>query len=213
MILIAVTSPAVDIDTDSEADRICRLLNEGVVDYVHIRKPSADSKDVSKLLSMIPETIHQSLTLHEHYELAEKFPIGGLHLKSSGDYISLPKFNVEGRRLRLSKSMHSLDEINEISEEDCYTYVSLSPVYDSLSKTGYMSHFSLEDPWLRFSIKTAGLKGTNVMALGGVVPTKLSELHEVGFDGAMMLGYIWNNPEGFDNVIDTIKNMRRCYSI
>ncbi|HXD94336.1 MAG TPA: thiamine phosphate synthase, partial [Bacteroidia bacterium] len=68
-----------------------------------------------------------------------------------------------------------------------YEYVFLSPVFDSISKTGYKSNFDLENlkPFLK--------KHKNVIALGGVNTKNIELIKQVGFSGAAFIGAVWQN--------------------
>ena len=69
-----------------------------------------------------------------------------------------------------------------------YVYMSLSPIFDSISKKGYKAAFSaaeLEEARLR------GIIDQRVMALGGVTFDKINEVKRMGFGGAMILGDAW----------------------
>ena len=93
----------------------------------------------------------------------------------------------------MTKSCHSLDEI---SLAEGYDYVTLSPIYDSISKAGYKAKFDID------SLRPV-IAGRKVIALGGVTPEKFGELAEKGFSGASLLGYIWNGD--FDTSLLLIK--------
>lgn len=67
-------------------------------------------------------------------------------------------------------------------------YVFLSPIFDSISKSGYRSAFSyarLRDAADR------GVIDEKVVALGGVTFDKIPLLSSLHFGGAAMLGAIW----------------------
>lgn len=73
--------------------------------------------------------------------------------------------------------------------KDKVDYIFLSPVFDSISKSGYSSAFTHEQ------LAEAALRGIidhRVFALGGVTPDKYSFLQRYHFGGAAMLGAIWN---------------------
>lgn len=174
---IAITSPD---PVTNEADKIIRLFEEGF-DIVHIRKPDASIRDIRNLVEDIPYKWRGQLILHGHFELLNDFNLGGVHLNSRCP-IAPPTAK------SISRSCHSFTEINELEksgELSSLRYVTLSPIYDSISKPGYNSNFSLDE------IKR-NIEGKNVIALGGVTPDKLQELSDAGFAGAAMLGAIWN---------------------
>ena len=96
----------------------------------------------------------------------------------------------------VSRSCHSLEEASSPA-----AYRFLSPVFDSISKTGYRAAFDLGS--LR------GKVDETFVALGGVTPDRLPLLADIGFGGAAFLGYIWQgNPA--DN-LKTIQNI--CCSL
>jgi thiamine-phosphate pyrophosphorylase len=66
--------------------------------------------------------------------------------------------------------------------------VSLSPIYDSISKQGYRAAFTREE-----LLKAAqdGIIDNKVYALGGVTFSRLEEVKALGFGGAMILGDAW----------------------
>ena len=66
-------------------------------------------------------------------------------------------------------------------------YVTLSPVYPSISKPGYESQVNLIAE-VRAADKTAL---PPLIALGGVTFEKLDELRNAGFAGAAMLGALY----------------------
>ena len=162
-ITIVITSPD---EVSDEASRISELLSSGKTDFVHIRKPYSSIRDVRNLIENI----------HGHFALLDEFSLAGAHLNSR-----CPDAPYNARSL--TRSCHSLSDLHDL---DRYEYVTLSPVYDSISKSGYKSAFDIG------TIK-GKLPPGKVIALGGVTPDRFSELKEAGFAGAAMLGAVWGN--------------------
>ena len=85
--------------------------------------------------------------------------------------------------------LHSCHTLEEVSRNKLKSdYVFLSPIFDSISKQGYHSAFT------RKQIAEAhrqGLIDERVMALGGVTFSKIEEVKQMGFGGAMILGDAW----------------------
>jgi len=84
-------------------------------------------------------------------------------------------------------SAHSFEELKEMGNREI---VLLGPVFDSISKRGYKSKFSKEE--LKAGISQWHGKA-KLYALGGINAENISELKELGFDGAAVLGGVWND--------------------
>ena len=111
----------------------------------------------------------------------------------------------DGWQGHVSRSCHSLEEVKQY--KNACDYVFLSPIFDSVSKQGYVSAFAYE------TLKQAsgdGIIDGKVVALGGVTPDKISRLRSLNFGGAAMLGCVNNLatlPE--DGQIEALKVMRQ----
>ncbi len=182
MKLIAITTPTF---WHRETDAICCLLDSGWT-RVHIRKPSATKTQIAKLIVKIPEKYRQRLSLHDHFELALEYNLGGVHLNHRNP---LPP---DGWKGLISKSCHSIEETARSSHLD---YVTLSPIFDSISKAGYRSQFS------QIELREANL--SKVYALGGVTLSKIEKLKELGFSGAAMLSEAWKTMETLQFITHT----------
>lgn len=166
---------------DGEAEQIVQLLHSSV-DLIHIRKPESKAEEVEKLIMSIPSEYYPRLVLHDHHDLAMKYHLHGVHLNGRNPQ---PPHGWEGS---VSKSCHSLEEVKEWKEK-C-DYVSLSPIFDSISKQGYHAAFSSAE------IEEASRQGIidkKVLALGGVTFNKIDDVLRMGFGGGMILGDAWKN--------------------
>ncbi len=174
LIKIAITPEEIK---DFEPRMICDIIDAGW-DMVHLRHPDATFRDMRNLIEAIPQHYHRKLRLHGHFELLNSFNLGGIHLNRRCP--SVPTY-YNGPH---SRSCHDLDELK--NREDC-DYVTLSPIFDSISKTGYKAAF---DKKILERIDKTGSSGVkiNVIALGGVTPDKISELNTLDFDGFAVLG-------------------------
>lgn len=174
---------------ENESGMIERLLDNGL-DYIHIRKPGASREDLKNLIEKIHPQYHHRLKLHDHYDLAEKYNLGGVQMNSRNPEPLSDK-------LKISRSCHSLDEIEAFgAAHPDYEYATLSPIFNSISKKGYVSAFNLDD-------LTDKIRDKNVIALGGITPSTLPKLREAGFAGAAMLGCIWSNVDEFCKLLKT----------
>lgn len=166
---------------DGEAEQIVQLLHSSV-DLIHIRKPKSKAEELERLIMSIPSEYYPRLVLHDHHELAMKYHLHGVHLNGRNPQ---PPMGWEGS---VSKSCHSLEEVKEWKGK-C-DYVSLSPIFDSISKQGYHAAFSSTE------IEEASRQGIidkKVLALGGVTFNKIDDVLRMGFGGGMILGDAWKN--------------------
>ena len=120
---IVITWP---VSLPGESEHICRLLDGGI-DFVHLRRPDAGEEEMRRLVESIREDFHSRLILHSHFRLIKEYGLGGAHL--NGRWPDAPGFSTQ-----LSCSCHSLAELECAPR---FRYVTLSPVYPSISKPGY----------------------------------------------------------------------------
>jgi len=164
---------------EREAFFINKFFADGL-ETLHLRKPKARFSDYERLIQQIDSYYHNRIVVHDYFELALKYSLKGVHLNSRN-----PK-KPEGFLGTVSKSLHSSLEVE--SEKDKFDYVSLSPIFDSISKQGYNSKFSIQE--LK-KLKNKGVIDDKVYALGGVTFENLSIVESLGFGGAMILGAAW----------------------
>ena len=171
-----------------EAERIVQLLSGGAADIVHIRKPLLDNPDrlenlekLERLIQALPSELYHRLVLHDQHQLAVKYHLRGVHLNSRNPQPP------EGFNGAVSISCHSLAELAECRKQP-YAYMSLSPIFDSISKPGYRSAFTAQQI---AEARQQGLIDERVMALGGVTFEKVNDVLKMGFGGAMILGDAW----------------------
>ena len=192
--VIVITKPEF---FEGEAEQIVQLLDSGRADLVHIRKPGlgslADSarglelaelaglERLERLIQALPARVYGRLVLHDGHQLAIKYGLRGVHLNSRNPE---PPAGWSGA---VSISCHTLSELSECRRKP-YAYMSLSPIFDSISKRGYYSTFT---PDVIAAAHKVGLIDERVMALGGITFDKITEIKEMGFGGAMILGDAW----------------------
>lgn len=161
---------------DDEAARISHLLRSGKWDIAHLRHPYASLRDMRNLIEAIPQQLHHCLRIHGHMHLAAEFNLGGLHLNRR---CPMPPSFYNGP---ISRSCHSLDEV--MVSTDC-DYVTLSPIFDSISKQNYHAGFTHEELMRINDIATP-----HVIALGGITPQRLPLLNKYNFAGYAVKGAI-----------------------
>lgn len=192
MRLIVLTDAAF---TPGEEEVIRRLMDAGI-ERIHLRKPAASEAEMRRLVESLPAACYPRLSLHDHLPLAAEYGLGGVHL--NGRNPEAPA----GFRGLVSRSCHSFEELAESAPATDYRF--LSPIFDSISKSGYRAAFSEE------ALRDAAARGIidgGTFALGGVDPARLPQLRAWGFGGAVMLGCIWRDTsrEGLRRTLNEIQ--------
>lgn len=195
--LIVITTPDF---FQGEADLLVRLFEEGLM-YLHLRKPGCHRADIKSLLDEIPSVYYARIRLHDCFEVTSTYPLGGVHLNRRNSQIPT------GFKGCISRSCHSLQEIEKYSDCD---YLFLSPVFESISKEGYGSGFSIE------ALQKASAQNIihdQVIALGGMSTTTIPRIRQLGFGGVAVLGALWGNTPSAEqsaNIIKHYKQLQLC---
>lgn len=189
---IMITTPEIRAD---EPRRIRLALEQGW-DGVHLRHPDATITDIRKIIEAVPQRFHGRLHLHGHFALVNEFNLGGLHLNSRCP--EAPE-NYSGP---LSRTCHSVDEVIAADRTGRYSYLTLSPIFPSLSKQGYGPTSELAADIARLA--DAGV-ATPLIALGGITPETVAKLNSDVFSGVAVLGYLADaDDEDFTKRLNTI---------
>lgn len=173
---IVITSPGF---LQGEADFIDRLFNHGL-DRLHLRKPGAGIGECRRLLDGISREWLPRIVVHDNFGLCREYGLGGVHLNGRNP---MAPPNHEGS---VSRSCHSLEEISRYKGE-C-DYLTLSPIFNSISKQGYMAAFG---PGQLAAARDSGLIDRRVIALGGVTLENIPRVKELGFGGVAIIGDVW----------------------
>lgn len=171
--LIVITAPEF---FDGETEILNQLFESGLM-RLHVRKPQSQRQEVEKLVSEIDSNFKERVTIHYYSELVSEMGLGGMHfsypqireVKASGEYT-------------ISCSLHQWKELNEVQDKIDYCF--MSPVFDSISKAGYLANESL---------KQIPPSAKNVFALGGITETNYEEVLGRGYRGIAVMGYLWTN--------------------
>ncbi|MGM9802708.1 MAG: thiamine phosphate synthase [Muribaculaceae bacterium] len=178
MIIVGITSEDAIGD---EPLRVQMAIDAGV-DYVHVRKPNFSDQLMRTYLNAIQPSYLSHITLGSNRHLANEYAVGGVHIK--GNEPALNAFS--NLNVRLSKSCHIIQEV-----EDCppgYSYCFLSPIFNSISKPGYQSHFTLSE---LTQYANQGLL-QRVVALGGLTPSNVAQIRHLPFCGFAFSGHLFS---------------------
>ena len=194
MKLVVISNPEMVVD---ESIIINNLFQLGLK-YFHIRKPNHNATQISKLIEEIHPQYYSYISLHQHHQLAKEYGIKRLHYteqaRAESDIQKL-QTQIDAGYI-LSTSIHNLTLLPTFK---LFDYVFYGPVFNSISKPGYKSNVPAD-----FKLNKDYPK-PDVFALGGVDALGLKKLKVMNFDGAVVLGTIWNEP---DKAITNFKHLK-----
>lgn len=170
MLYIVITLPYF---WEGEAEAITRMFEEGL-ERLHIRKPGSTAEQREALLAAIPACYHDRIVIGDKL-------MGRMATGKDGD-------------TAVGHACHTIDELREwqtkFNQPDSkLQYLSLSPIFDSISKAGYKAAFSHEE---LLAAKEEGIINEHVMAMGGICNKNIAEALSYGFGGVMVLGDAWS---------------------
>jgi len=165
------------------------VLNAGVY-KLHIRKPNASRQIISPMVAQIPVELRKNVVMHHHTDIADRFGLGGVHLRF--------RESSSGNNRAVSCSVHSWEDARTIKND--YDYYFMSPVFDSISKSGYKKNDNLTEV-------PADLPNKKVYALGGVTASNAGLALQYGYYGVAALGYVWEEP---NQAVGRVKELLRA---
>ena len=174
-------------DLKDEIEVLVELFNLGLTTY-HLRKPEWPAEKTQQWISLLPKEFYSRVVLHNHFELAKKFELKGIHLseknKPEAGYLSKYKIT--------SASFHTLEDLR--ANAFPYEYVFLSPIFNSISKAEYKSNFDLGLlAGVLNAIKLQNTSAPKIFGLGGINSQNILALKSAGFSGAALLGSVWQS--------------------
>lgn len=179
-----------------EINDLIKLFESGV-GYIHIRKPNSSLDQLLGMISKIPQLYISRVVVHLTLDMVIPFgassiskQINRIHISGweSGNFDHLlDVVKSVGRSYTISAPVHSLESFYRI--RDLVDEVTLSPIYDSISKVGYSSGWS-ED---QIEQVLADRGSVRMIALGGISESNIDEVFDAGFDDALLMGAVWNS--------------------
>lgn len=170
-----------------EAEQLEGLLEAGL-GRLHLRKPVAEPAELEGLVRRLAPRWSERLVLHGGRELALRHGIPNVHgsvdlcdgrgRSGGGPYVG------GGEGLVISTSVHSWEEFGLLPEGLAYAFI--SPLFDSISKVGYLANAEL--------LRRPNPGPCLPVGLGGVNAETLGEMVRLGWKGAAVLGWIWEEP-------------------
>ncbi|MGV3507931.1 MAG: thiamine phosphate synthase [Sphingobacteriaceae bacterium] len=172
--LIVISSPDFFI---GEAKMLNQLFESGLTRF-HLRKPESRKEELRGLLSEIDFNYRKRITMHYHLDLVTEMELGGMHFS----YPQIKNQVKSNNAYSVSCSLHKWDELFEVRQTIDYCF--MSPVFNSISKSGYQANEALN--------KVPAF-AENVYALGGITANNCKTALDMGYSGIAILGYLWED--------------------
>ena len=180
-------------DRADEQETVEALFEAGLERY-HLRKPTWSAERTAGLLGSLPPLWRRRVIAHGHHDIARSLGAGGIHFRDDGRAPEDPGLQ-KGTGGFASRSCHDVGTVR--ASLGRYDAVFIGPVFASLSKPGYGPMQPQARDALRtlLAARTKPQRSTEVVALGGVTMHTLADCHVLGFDGAAVLGAVWDAPD------------------
>ncbi|GAA4275346.1 thiamine phosphate synthase [Aquimarina mytili] len=188
--LIVLTS---EKPLQDEAQQINNLFDAGL-EILHLRKPTFTIDGYRSLLNLIEIKYHNRIMTHQFPELTLEYTLRGIHLQEQArldleDALAVTTKVYKNKGFSVSSSFHSIEDIKNCPVD--FDYVLLSPVFGSISKSGYEGK----------EFDVTALKET-VIGMGGINENTLQETYKLGFKGVGVLGGVWNTKNSLTSFLE-----------
>lgn len=177
MKLVIMTKPQFFV----EEDKILATLFEEGMDNLHLRKPNSSPMYSERLLSLLSESCHRHITVHDHYYLKNEYGLGAIHIDDPA--APMP----EGYKGHFSRTCTAVSQLKEAKRKA--EYVFLKGFADSLSDPTAHAAFTQEE---LEKAADDGLIDRHVYAMGGICMENIRQVRELGFGGVVVCGDLWN---------------------
>lgn len=200
MRLIVIT-PAKDVENELT---IVNALFAAGLQLLHLRKPKYSIEQYRDYIRSVDPSYHARIIVHDHFVLFAEFGLSGIHMNSAMKadrqlWLDIPFIALSS----VSASFHSWDEL--MANDLRFRYIFISPVFDSISKQGYQAGVDLAGAkQTKLLSRSQNKYLPQIVGLGGVRMNKIVELKENGFDGAAMLGYVWQSADPVQRFRDAL---------
>lgn len=208
MELIVITPP---VDINDEISLVKEMFKSGLY-RLHLRKENSGIDAYRNYLQQIPAVFNSQVSVHDYPELLKEFPGIGFHCKTSvwkdekrlNEVLSFSSSSI------MSASFHSWDEMLQVRSD--FDYAFISPVFNSISKPGYPSNIDITKVKTTKQHLNSNQKNVpKIYALGGIDATNVPKLLDAGFDGAAVLGAVWQSDDcltAFETIYRQLKEFQ-----
>ena len=164
-----------------EEDKILAALFEAGLDNLHLYKPGSSPIYSERLLSLLPSTTYNKITVHEHFYLKDEYNLAGIHLEDVS--IEEPM----GYKGRISRTCKRIEDLKETKKNSSYVF--LGNILNSQSSKTALSNLDMNS---LTKAAECGLIDKKVYAVGGMNIDNIQFARDLGFGGIVICGDLWN---------------------
>jgi thiamine-phosphate pyrophosphorylase len=189
-----------------EEDKILTTLFEAGLDNLHLYKPESEPIYSERLMTLLPESTYNKITVHDHFYLKEEFKLKGIHINNHSTEPPV------GYRGNISRTCHLIEELRDDKRRS--NYVFLKTIFDSQSNSADKSTHTIAE---LTEAARRGLIDKKVYAFGGINLDNISVAKELGFGGVVICGDLWNRfdihrENDFKELISHFEKLRKAVS-
>lgn len=172
--------------------------------YFHVRKPQATQQEMAAWLAGIDGAYRKHLVLHAYPALMAPYGVGGLHIRETERpaYTEATLRSMQSGGFTVSTSVHTRAVLQQMNSR--FTAVFYSPVFPSISKPGYGPDHDMTV--LDVAIPPA------IIALGGVDVHTIGRVRAMGYQGAALLGAVWQSTQTPVESFQQIQQLWRAHA-
>lgn len=163
-----------------EEDKILATLFEAGLDNLHLYKPGSSPIYSERLLSLLPDTTYNKITVHGHFYLKDEYGLAGLHLDDSTQQ---PPTGYKGR---ISRTCRDLGELKDMKRQSAYVF--LDNVFSPNPERPDSKSLNMNE---LEAASERGLIDKRVYALGGVTTDNIQLARDLGFGGVVVGNDLW----------------------
>ena len=183
-----------------EEDKILATLFEAGLDNLHLYKPGSSPIYSERLLSLLPDTAYDKITVHEHFYLKDEYRLAGIHIDTPDER---PPFGYKGR---ISATCRDISKLKDMKRK--FTYVFLANVFNYGDTKPTLNMNELEEA------ARHGLIDKHVFALGGINDNNIQTIKDLGFGGVVICEDLWkkfdiHNQRDYKELISHFERLKK----
>ena len=185
-----------------EEDKILATLFEAGLDNLHLYKPGSSPIYSERLLSLLPDTTYNKITVHNNFYLKDEYRLAGIHLDTPSEQPPL------GYKGHISRTCNDINRLKDTQKQSSYVFLG-----NVFGEQGDPELPSLDMNELE-NASDKGLIDKKVFALGGMNADNIRLARELGFGGVVIGDDLWNrfdihNQSDFKELITHFERLKK----